>query len=160
ATANWVATQDCGDGTEAEILVTVLGGREVESDAGEEIFATVLLRGRDCEGQLVNDRGSGTGTYTGSPSLMDAHLTATIETRGERLVSVDVTWEGTGGLETTINQTQFPGFVGIFTSKLREATATGTVVVDGVTLVSGPAFSAEIETLEDRNTSLPSGSFD
>ena len=63
-----------------------------------------------------------------------------------------MTGEGTGGLETSVNDTTFPGFVGIFTSKEREATATGTVVVDGETLVSGLARSADIETLEERNT--------
>jgi hypothetical protein len=157
ATANWVVTEDCGDGTTATTRVTVIAGREFESPDldDENVFATVLLRGFDCEGNLINDRGSGAVTYTSSPSLMEAHATGTVPLRSGSVATIDVTWEGTGGLETTVNQTQFDGFVGIFTGKLREATATGTVAVDGVTLVSGPAVSAEIETLEDRNKTLP-----
>ncbi|HEX2046927.1 MAG TPA: hypothetical protein VHF27_04125 [Acidimicrobiales bacterium] len=157
AQANWVVTQDCGDGTTARLLVTVIGGREFESPDLEDVntFATVLIRGVDCEGNLVNDRGSGPATYTGSPSLQEAHLVGTVTTRQGRVVELDVTWEGTGGLETSVNNTTFDGFVGIFTSKEREATASGTVVVDGETLVSGPTQSAHIETLEDRNTTLP-----
>ena len=82
-------------------------------------------------------------------------MTGTVVLRSGAEAGVDVTWQGTGGIETTVNQTRFDRFVGVFTSKLREATATGTVVVDGATLVSGPAQSAEIETLEDRNRTLP-----
>ena len=158
AEANWVVAEHCGDGTTAQLFVSVIGGREFESPDLDDVntFATVRIQGFDCEGNFVNDRASGPATYTGSSSLQEAHLTGTVtSTRTGAVFDVDVTWEGTGGLETSVNNTTFPGFVGIFTSKEREATATGTVVVDGETLVSGPAQSADIETLEDRNTTLP-----
>jgi hypothetical protein len=156
ATANWTVTQQCPDGTTRQLRVTVIGGREFESPDLDEVntFATVLIRGFTCDG-FVNARGSGPATYTSSPSLQEAHLTGTVPLSNGTTATVDVTWEGTGGLETTVRQTQFDGFVGIFTSKSRDAVATGTVVVDGVTLVSGQADSAEIETLEDRNKTLP-----
>jgi hypothetical protein len=37
------------------------------------------------------------------------------------------------------------------TGQERDAVATGSVVVDGENLISGPSVSARIETLEDRN---------
>ena len=157
ATANWTVTEQCADGTTAQTRVTVIAGREFESPDLDDVntFGTVLLRGFDCEGNLINDRGSGPVTYSSSPSLMEAHVTGTVPLRSGAEATIDVTWEGTGRLETEVNQTQFPGFVGIFTSKTRDAVATGTVAVDGETLVSGPTTNAEIETLEDRNTTLP-----
>ncbi len=157
ATANWTVTEQCPDGTTATTRVTVIAGEEYESPDLDDVneFVTVLIRGFDCDGNLINDRGSGPATYTSSPSLKTASVTGTAVLRSGAEATVDVTWQGTGGIETTVNQTQFDGFVGIFTSKLREASATGTAVVDGDTLVSGPAQSAEIETLEDRNRTLP-----
>ncbi len=44
---------------------------------------------------------------------------------------------------------------GHFQGRRRDATATGTVVVNGETLVDGTTDNAEIETLEDTNTSRP-----
>jgi hypothetical protein len=157
ATANWTVTEACPDGSTSTLRVSVLAGEEVEPDF-EETFATVLIRGFDCEGNLVNDRSVASSvTYTSSPSLQEAHVSGTVLMRSGSVVTLDVTWEGTGPLETNVNQTQFDGFVGIFTSKERQAVATGTVVVDGQTVVSGSTTNASIETLEDRNRSLPSG---
>ena len=157
ATANWLVTQECPDGTSAQTRVTVIAGREFESPDLEDVntFATVLIRGFDCDGNLINDRGSGPVTYSSSPSLMEAHVTGTVPLRSGAEATIDVTWQGTGGVETTVNQSKFEGFAGIFTSRQRDAVASGTVVVDGVTLVSGVSQSAEIETLEDRNLILP-----
>ncbi len=139
ATANWVVTEECPDGSTSQLRVTVIAGREFESPDIDDVntFATVLIRGFDCEGNLVNDRGSGPASYTSSPSLQEAHVMATVPLRSGAVATVDVTWDGMGRLETTVNQTQFEGFVGIFTSKQRDAVATGTVVVDGETIVSG-----------------------
>jgi len=63
-----------------------------------------------------------------------------------------VTWDGTGPIEVTNNTTTFPGFVGHFHGERRDAVPTGTVVVDGETLVDGSTTNAEIESLEDTNT--------
>src|SRR5688500_16188943 len=98
-TANYIVNQDCGDGTTAQTRVTVIGGHEEESESGETTldsdFLTVLLRGFDCEGNLVNDRGSGPADFTFSPSLQEAAVIGTITTREGRSVTVDTSWAGT-----------------------------------------------------------------
>jgi hypothetical protein len=161
ATANYVVTRDCGDGRTAQTRVTVLGGHEEESQSGETTldsdFLTVLIRGFDCAGNFTSDSGSGPAEFTWSPSLQQASVTGTITTRQGRVVSVDMNWEGTGPIEATSNTTTFPGFTGHFQSMRRDAVATGTVVVDGETLVDGSTTNAEIETLEDTNRTHSSG---
>jgi hypothetical protein len=156
ATANYVVTEECADGSTAQTRVTVIGGHEQESESGvttlDSDFLTVLIRGFDCAGNLVNDRGSGSADFTFSPSLQRAAVSGTITTRDGRSVTVDMSWEGTGALEATNNTATFPGFTGHFQGKRRDAVATGTVVVDGETLVDGSTTNAEIETLEDTNT--------
>jgi hypothetical protein len=117
-------------------------------------FLTVLIRGFDCDFNLINDRGSGPAEFTFSPSLQTAAVSGTITTRDGRTVEVDMTWDGTGPIESTSNTTTFPGFVGHFTGKQRDAVATGTVVVDGETLVDGSTTNAELETLEDNNVRI------
>jgi hypothetical protein len=157
ATANYTITQTCPDGSTVTQLVTVLGGHEEESESGETTldsdFLTVLIRGFDCEGNFIFDRGSGPAEFTFAPSLQGADVTGTIVTLGGRTVTVDMTWEGTGDLEVTSNTTTFPGFTGHFLGMERDAVATGTVIVDGVTLVDGSTTNADIETLEDTNIS-------
>ena len=156
ATANYVVTEECADGSTTQTRVTVIAGHEEESESGattlDSDFLTVLIRGFDCEGNFVNERGSGPAEFEFSPSLQTASVTGTITTREGRSVTVDVSWEGTGRIEATNNTTTFPGFTGHFQGKRRDAVATGTVVVDGETLVDGSTTNAEIETLEDTNT--------
>ena len=155
ATANYVVDEQCADGSTAQTRVTVIGGHEEESESGtttlDSDFLTVLIRGFDCEGGFVNDRGTGPADFSFSRSLQEASVVGTVTTREGRSVSVDVRWEGTGALESTSNTTTFPGFTGHFRGARRDAVATGTVVVDGDTLVHGSTANAEIETLEDRN---------
>jgi hypothetical protein len=161
ATANYVVSEDCGDGRIVQQRVTVLGGHEEESQSGETTldsdFVTVLIRGFDCSGEFISDSGSGPAEFTWSPSLQEASVTGTITTRQGRVVSVDMDWEGSGAIEATSNTTTFPGFTGHFQSRRRDAVASGTVVVDGDTLVDGSTTSAEIGTLEDKNTSTGQG---
>jgi hypothetical protein len=161
ATANFTVTEQCAGGTTAQTLVTVLGGHEEESESGvttlDSDFLTVLIRGFDCFGAFVNDRGSGAAEFTFSSSLQTASVGGTITTRDGREVAVDVSWEGTGALETTSNTTTFPGFTGHFRGARRDGVATGTVVVDGDALVDGATTNAEIETLEDRNVTTGAG---
>jgi hypothetical protein len=161
ATANYVVTQTCPDGSTRPLRVTVIGGHEEESESGTNTldtdFLTVLIRGFDCEGNLINDRALGTGEFTYSPSLQTASVTGTVTSRDGREIVVDVSWEGTGPLEATSNTTIFPGFTGHFQGMLREAVATGTVLVDGETIVDGSTTNAEIESLEDTNISTGAG---
>ena len=157
ATANYTINEACADGSTAQKRVTVIGGHEEESESGtttlDSDFLTVLIRGFDCEGNFVNDRGSGPADFAYSPSLKSASVAGTITTRDDRSVTVDMSWDGTGPVETTSNTTTFPGFTGHFKGKRRDAVATGTVVVDGETLIDGSTTNAEIETLEDKNIS-------
>jgi hypothetical protein len=155
-TANYTITEECADGSTAETLITVIGGHEEESEEGvttlDSDFLTVLIRGFDCDFNLINDRGSGPAEFTFSSGLESAISSGTITTRDGRTVTVDMTWEGTGGLEVTNRITTFPGFHGHFQGMEREAVATGTVVVDGETFVDGSTTNARIESLEDTNS--------
>jgi hypothetical protein len=160
ATANFTVTELCADGRTSTTLVSVIGGHEEESEDGvttlDSDFLTVLIRNSfTCEGTFLNDRGSGPADFTFSPSLQTATVEGTITTRSGRSVTVDMSWEGTGPIETTTNTTTFPGFTGLFVGQQRDAVATGTVVVDGDALVDGSTTNAEIETLEDTNISHP-----
>jgi len=154
ATASYVVKQDCADGTRVSTFVTVTAGHEEESESGvatlDNDFLSVALRGSDCNG-FLNDRGFGTSEFTFSPSLQTASASGTLTTFGGRTVTVDITWEGVGEIETTNNTTTFTGFTGHFQGKERDAVATGTVVVDGETFVNGSTTNARIETLEDTN---------
>src|SRR5687767_11560554 len=156
ATANYIVSEQCADGSTAITRVTVIGGHEEESESGvttlDSDFLTVLIRGFDCDGNFVNDRGFGPAEFEFSPSLQTASVTGTITTRDGRSVTADIDWEGTGPIEATSNTTTSPGFTGHFQGKRRDAGATGTVVVDGDTIVDGATTNAEIETLEDTNT--------
>jgi hypothetical protein len=158
AQANWVVVEQCDDGRQARLFISVIGGLEFESPDLDDVnmFVTLLVQGVDCDGTFIRERGTGEAVYTGAPSLQTATVSGTIELNDGSVASIDVQWTGTGPLETTVNPTQFPGFVGLFTNRERDATATGTIILDGATLVSGPSQSADIETLEDRNTRLPS----
>jgi len=156
ATANYTVTETCDDGSTSQTLVQVIGGHEEESESGvttlDSDFLTVrILNFSDCEGNFINDRGSGPAEFTFSPSLQEATVSGTITTRGGRTVTADIAWAGTGPLEATNNTTTFEGFTGHFQGKRRDAVASGTVVVNGETLVDGSTTNAEIETLEDRN---------
>jgi hypothetical protein len=161
ATANYVVNQTCPDGSTRPLRVTVIGGHEEESESGattlDSDFLTVLIRGTDCDGNFINDRAFGTGEFTYSPSLQTASVTGMVTSRDGREIAVDMSWEGTGPLEATSNTTTFPGFTGHFQGKRRDAVATGTVVVNGETLVDGSTTNAEIETLEDTNRRTGSG---
>ena len=161
ATANYVVSQACPDGTTIPLRVTVIGGHEEESEDGVQTldneFLTVLLRGFDCDGNLINDRAFGPGEFTYSPSLQQASVTGTVTSRGGREIAIDLSWEGTGPLEVTQNTTTFSGFTGLFVGMRRDAVATGTVVVDGETVVDGSTTNARIESLEDTNVLTGAG---
>ena len=67
ATANYTVSSPCPDGSTAQTRVTVIGGHEEESESGtstlDSDFLTVLIRGFDCDGNFVNDRGSGPADF-------------------------------------------------------------------------------------------------
>jgi hypothetical protein len=156
ATANYTITETCPDESTSTTRVSVIGGHEEEAEDGETTldsnFLTVrILNFRDCEGNFVNDLGSGPAEFTFSPSLQTAAVSGTVTTRDGRSVTVDMAWNGTGPIEVENNTTIFEGFTGHFQGKRRDAVASGTVLVNGETLVNGSTTNAELETLEDTN---------
>jgi hypothetical protein len=156
ATANHTITQTCSDGSTVTTRVQVIAGHEDEAESGmttlDHDFLTVRIFGFDCAG-FVNDFGTGDAEFAFSPSLQTAAVTGTVTTRNGRSVAVDMAWEGTGEIEVTNNVTIFEGFTGHFHGRVRDAVATGTVLVNGAMLVDGSTTNAELETLEDTNIS-------
>jgi hypothetical protein len=154
AIANYTITQTCADGSTVTTRVQVIAGHEEEDESGvttiDHDFLTVRIFGFDCAG-FVNDFGTGDAEFTFSPSLQTAAVTGTVTTRNGRSVAVDMAWEGTGPMEVTDNVTIFEGFTGHFHGQVRDAVATGTVLVNGATLVDGSTTNARLETLEDTN---------
>jgi hypothetical protein len=154
AIANYTITQTCADGSTVTTRVQVIAGHEDEAESGvttiDHDFLTVRIFGFDCAG-FVNDFGTGDAEFTFSPSLQTAAVTGTVTTRNGRSVAVDMAWEGTGPIEVTDNVTIFEGFTGHFHGEVRDAVATGTVLVNGATLVDGSTTNARLETLEDMN---------
>lgn len=156
AIANHTITQTCADGSIVTTRVQVIAGHEDEAESGvttiDHDFLTVRIFGFDCAG-FVNDFGTGDAEFTFSPSLQTAAVTGTVATRNGRSVAVDMAWEGRGPMEVTDNVTIFEGFTGHFHGRVRDAVATGTVLVNGATLVDGSTTNARLETLEDTNIS-------
>jgi hypothetical protein len=154
AIANYRITQTCADGSTVTTQVQVIAGHEDEAESGvttiDHDFLTVRIFGFDCSG-FVNDFGTGDAQVTFSPSLQTAAVIGTVTTRDGRLVAVDMQWEGTGPIEVTDNVTTFKGFTGHFHGQERDAVATGTVLLNGATLVDGSTTNARLETLEDTN---------
>jgi hypothetical protein len=154
AIANYTLTQTCADGSTVTTRVQVIAGHEDEAESGvttiDHDFLTVRIFGFDCAG-FVNDFGTGDAEFNFSPSLQTATVTGTVTTRNGRSVAVDMAWEGTGPIEVTDNVTIFEGFTGHFHGQVRDAVATGTVLVNGATLVDGSTTNARLETLEDTN---------
>ena len=152
AQANWVIEEECADGSLAELFVAVIAGLEFESPELADVneFGLLLVQGSRCDGSFVFERGSGTFGYTGSVTLRQAGLGHDHPQRGGWRRS---TCSGrVGRVESTINRTERPGFLGIF--RTARAEASGTVTLDGAPLVSGPSDSADIETLEDFNVTF------
>jgi hypothetical protein len=121
----WRALEEaCPDGSTAATLVTVIDGHEEEQENGTSTVDDDFL--------TVRLRG------------FDCDF---------NLINDNVRWRGVGRAETGTNKTSFPGFLGLFVGRRGDAVATGTVAVDGETLVDGSTDDAEMETLEDLNFS-------
>jgi len=154
ATAQWRTVEVCADGTTSTTFVSVIGGLEFESPDVNDVNEFVTLRFLNfgtCEGEFINEFGTGPAEFTASSSLQTASVVGTVTLRSGEQAKINVTWQATSPIETSVNTTQFTGFVGVFTGQVRDAVATGSVVINGEDLISGPSVSARIETLEDRN---------
>jgi hypothetical protein len=109
APADYTVIQQCSDGSTVQKRVTVIGGHEEETESGvstlDSDFLTVLIRGFNCDGIFANQRGSGPAEFEFSPSLQTASVKGTVTTQDGRSVTVDMSWEGTGAVETTNDTT-------------------------------------------------------
>ena len=145
-------TEVCDDGRTVTSRVRITGGHEQEAEDGVTTLDRDYLRVQiqsGCTGIIqvtTNDT-----DFTWSPSLQAARVVGTFTTATGQTIAVDVTWAGTGPIEVSQNNTSFPGRSATFVGRERAATATGTVVLDGKTLVGGSTSTtnASIESLDD-----------
>ena len=146
-------TEVCDDGRTVTSRVRITGGHEEEAEDGVSTLDRDYLRVQiqsGCTGIIqvtTND-----ADFTWSPSLQTAKVVGTFTTTTGQTISVNITWEGTGKIEISQNNTSFPGRSATFVGRERDAVATGTVVLDGKTLVGGSTSTttnASIESLDD-----------
>jgi hypothetical protein len=144
-------TEVCDDGRTVTSRVRITGGHEEEAEDRVSTLDRDYLRVQiqsGCTGIIqvtTND-----ADFTWSPSLQSARVVGTFTTTTGQTISVDVTWEATGPIQINQNNTSFPGRSATFVGRERDAVATGTVVLDGKTLVDGATTTnASIESLDD-----------
>ena len=143
-------TEVCDDGSTVTSRVRITGGHEEEAENGVTTLDRDYLRVQiqsGCTGIIqvtTND-----ADFTWSPSLQTASVVGTFTTPTGQTVSVDIAWEATGPLAIDQNNTSFPGRSSTFVGRERDAVATGTVVLNGKTLVDGSTTNALIESLDD-----------
>jgi hypothetical protein len=151
-------TEVCDDGTTVTSRVRITGGHEEEAEDGVTTQDRDYLRVQiqsGCTG-IIQVTTNNTD-FTWSPSLQNASVVSTFTTTAGHTISVNMTWEGTGPLVINQNNTSFPGRSATFVGKQRDAVATGTVVLNGKTLVDGSTTIAEIESLDDHIVETPAG---
>ena len=143
-------TEVCDDGTTATSRVRITGGHEQEAEDGVSTLDRDYLRVQiqsGCTGIIqvtTND-----ADFTWSPSLQTAGVVGTFTTATGHTISVDIHWEAAGPIEVSQNNTSFPGRSATFIGRERVAVASGTVVLDGKTLVDGSTTNALLESLDD-----------
>jgi hypothetical protein len=144
-------TEVCDDGGTVTSRVRITGGHEEEAEDRVSTLDRDYLRVQvqsGCTGIVqvtTND-----ADFTWSPSLQTARVVGTFTTTTGQTIAVDITWEGTGPIRISQNNTSFPGRSATFVGRERDAVATGTVVLDGKTLVGGSTTAnASIESLDD-----------
>jgi hypothetical protein len=142
----------CADGRTVTSRVRITGGHEEEAEDGASTLDRDYLRVQiqsGCTGiiQVTTNEAD----FTWSPSLQTARVVGTFTTTTGQTISVDITWEGTGPIQISQNNTSFPGRSATFIGRERDAVATGTVVLGGKTLVGGSTTTANasIESLDD-----------
>ena len=143
-------TEVCDDGTTATSRVRITGGHEEEAEDGAATLDSDYVRVQiqsGCTGiiQVTTNELD----FVWSPSLQAASVAGTFTTTTGHTISLDLTWQGTGPLRVDQNNTSFPGRSATFVGRERDAVATGTVVLDGKTLVDGSTTTALIESLDD-----------
>jgi hypothetical protein len=158
----------CDDGTVIDARLLVESTRDFETPETEDADPTVRVQyAGNCplpEGSFNLVGNQIPATITSTENLKSVHAQGTGNVRDTLGVlhptTFDVSWTGSGPLETSVRTTSNQGFrINTSTEKRREATATGVVTIDGEEIVNGAAnhrITPFIETLEERNTTPPS----
>lgn len=143
-----------------ESSVFVFGGESLSkvgsgspSSDGPGTFVQIVQE-NSCTGTLsFLDGGGPAELFQANRRLTEAILQATItvtdeETGEEFPVQIDLTWTGTGDLlrQASHNKFQLPGLVEIqsSTNRVREASATGSILLDGVDIAPDSPFNGFI----------------
>jgi hypothetical protein len=143
-----------------ESSVFVIGGEDISKSGtggpsltGPGVFVEVL-QSNSCTGtERLLDGGGPATLFEVNRRLTEASLQATItatdvDTGEEVPVQIDLAWTGTGDLLRQMGHEKFqlPGLVEVvsFRNVVREATATGSVVVGGMDLGPDPSASGFI----------------
>jgi hypothetical protein len=138
ASAFWAVPHECSDGSTVQGTLLVQSTRDFESPDREDADPTVRVQFQAVcpDGTSFSWAGIIPATITSTENLKSVTASGSGIVRdnlgGTHEVSFDVTWTGTGPLQTTVNTAGSK-------RQQREATATGEVVFDGVVLVDGPA---------------------
>ncbi len=166
ADANWSVPHQCADGSivDGRLLVRSTYDFESPDTADADPTARVQFLAVCPDGRSFSwARAAGPVTHASTPNLKSVSVSGAFTARDNsgvtHNVTIDVSWTGSGGLQTTVSPSQSPGFqVGTSTRKERAATATGTVTFDGAVLVSGANnhfLEPFIRTDEERYVRLP-----
>jgi hypothetical protein len=143
-------TEVCDDGRTVTSRVRITGGHEEEAEDGVSTLDRDYVRVQiqsGCTGiiQVTTNELD----FVWSPSLQTASVAGTFTTTAGQTISLGIAWEGTGPVVVDQNNTSFPGRSATFVGRERDAVATGTVTLNGKTLVDGSTTIASIESLDD-----------
>jgi len=145
AEANWSVAHRCGDGSTVDARLLVSSTYDFESPDTEDEEPTVRVQYLAVcpDGTSYSwGRAGAPVSYTSTGNLKRVHVAGALTVRDifgvTHDVTVDVSWTGHGGVETSVETSHGFG-VAKTTRKERAATASGTVTFDGDVLVSGAA---------------------
>lgn len=145
AAANWSVDHACDDGSTVQARLLVQGTYDFESPDTEDEAPTVRVQYLAVcpDGTSYSwGRAGAPVSYTSKGNLKSVHVAGAFTARDifgvTHDVTVDVTWTGHGGVQTSVETSHGFG-VAKTTRKERAATATGVVTCDGDALVSGAA---------------------
>jgi hypothetical protein len=169
--AFWAVPHTCADGSIVQATLLVRTTRDFETPETDDPDPTVRVQyNAPCrDGSQVSwgRRNVVSATIRSTENLKSITASGSGNVRDDfdstllHPVSFDVTWAGSGPLQTSVRTISNEGFrIITSTEKRREATATGQVTADGVVLVNGPnnhpVRATFIHTLEERETDPPS----
>jgi hypothetical protein len=165
AEANWSVAHQCADGSIVQARLLVRSTYDFESPDTEDADPTARVQYLAvCPGGFSFSwvRNAGPVSHTSTANLKSVSVSGAFTARDNsginHDITIDVSWTGSGMLETSVNPTQ-GSRIGTSTRKQRAATATGTVTFDGDVLVSGeanhPFITPFIRTDEERFTDTP-----